>query len=184
MSWPFSDFEEADLDPRSEGYDVTIKNRLGDFTLWHVQWKPDIWMKIRTHLTPVYTQGPITDEETGVEQYVDDGDHILLFPMDPEGLCPRAWFEAAWAFLEHFRSNFCFYPQEAFMYKNITLIGQPLGTRRGVGQEIEDALKSKKWRRVERIWCTSAEDLEAVLERRIEEAVRFRGDDELKPEVD
>jgi hypothetical protein len=69
------------------------------------------------------------------------------------------------------------------MYKNVTLLGQPLGTRRGVAQEIEDALKSKGWRRVERIWCTSADDLEAVLERRIEEGVRFRGEDELKDEL-
>jgi hypothetical protein len=174
------DFQEQDLNPSAEGYETTIKNRLGDFGLWHVFWNKGNWMVIRTSKEWVYLQRPVREEEEA-EQYPDDGDHILVFPMDREGLCPRAWFEAAWPFLEHFRSNFCFYPQEAFMYKRITLVGPPLGTRQGVAQEVEDALKSKEWRQVERIWCTSADDLKKVLQRRVEDGLRFRGDDELTP---
>ncbi|MCD4738212.1 MAG: hypothetical protein K8R89_03005 [Anaerolineae bacterium] len=192
MTWPFVDFKkEKNLDPNDEGYEDTIKNRLGDFALWRiVVWDPSHWMMIRVGNSQLYTQRSIVGvevkelEEVAAAQYVDDGDHILFFPMDQKGLCPRAWFEAAWSFLEHFRSNFCFYPQEAFMYKNVTLIGPPLGTRRGVAQEIEDVLKDNDWRQVERIWCSSAYDLEAVLKRRIKEGVRFRGKDELAPEAD
>ena len=69
------------------------------------------------------------------------------------------------------------------MYKHVTLIGPPLDTRYGVAQEVEDALKDNDWRQVERIWCTNADDLKQVLQRRIDEDVRFRGKDDLAPEA-
>ncbi|HET90505.1 MAG TPA: hypothetical protein ENN99_07185 [Chloroflexi bacterium] len=185
--WGFHTIEN--LNPNHEGYEQTIKNHLGDFPLWRVvTWNQGHWLKIRVGSEWLYTQGPIiketADAEVEIEKYVEDGDHMLFFPMDQEGLCPRAWFEAAWSFIEHFRSNFCFYPQEAFMYKTITLIGRPVGTRYGIAQEIEDALRDSNWRQVERIWCTSADDLRRVLQRRIEEGTRFRGRDELSPQAD
>lgn len=182
---PWLGIYEEELDPNNEGYKRTINSRLkGDFTRWHVVWKQKHWIKIRVGSKWLYAQEPVpAEEDVEPEQYmVDDGDHILVFPMDHEGLCPRAWIEAAWTFLEHFRSNFCFYPQEAFMYKNVTLIGQPLGTRYGIAQEVEDALRDNEWRHVERIWCTSADDLKGVLQRRIDEGMHFREKDELSPE--
>ena len=184
--------EREDVNPRDEGYEDTIINRLGDVNPWHLTWDPGNWLKIRASKEWVYgipiTPEPALEaapgEEAQVKPAIHDGDHILLFPMDQDGLCPQAWFEAAWPFLEHFRSNFCFYPHEAFMYKNVTLIGPPLGSRRGVAQEVEDALKSMSWRGVERIWCTSAADLKSALDGRIAENMRFRGQDELAPEAD
>jgi hypothetical protein len=179
--------KSGDVDPSSEGYEDTIKNRLGHFSLWHLTWDPRNWLKIRTSKEWVYSIIPQPEVEAAGEEDVedepcmDDGDHILLFPMDYDGLCPRVWFKAAWAFLEHFRSNFCFYPQEAFMYKKVTLIGRPLNTRFGVAQEIEADLKAADWRQVERIWCASAQDLESVLQQRIDQGLRFRGRDELAP---
>jgi hypothetical protein len=185
MPWRFEDFDKVEnLNPNDEGYEGTIKNRLGDFPVWHVvTWNRGHWIKARAGSDHLYAQRSV-EEAAPADLRVDDGDHILFFPMDHEGLCPRSWIEAAWPFLEHFRSNFCFYPQEAFMYRQVTLLGPPLGTRRGIGREVEDALGATDWRQVERIWCTSAGDLAGVLARRMEEDVRFRGEDELAPEGD
>lgn len=112
------------------------------------------------------------DEQTGIT----DGDHILLFPQDNEGICPRSWIMAAYPYLEKFRSNFSFFPLEAEMYYNITLIGMPTGDRLGISKEVEEELKSADWRKVTRIECSNAEELEKALNKRIKANKAFLED--------
>ena len=177
-------FHHGDINLNQETPKNAIESRLGTFSLWRAVWDPGNWINLRASRPWVFRQEAPRKDTTDTlleEPYAHDGDHMLLFPEDPEGLCPRAWVEAAWPFLEHFRSNFGFHLQEAFIYTNVTLIGHPLGTRHGIGQDVEEELKKANWRRVERIWCTSAEELATVLQHRVENNVRFAGEDELAP---
>ena len=137
--------------------------------VWHASWVRDNAFGFRVDTLP-FLYGDLSDnpDEVNAADYLNDGDHMLLFPQDKDGLCPRAWLDAAWPFLEKFRSNFGFHPQEAFAYRKVTLIGKPLGNRFGVSQFVEDTLRSADWRKVERIFCESTDELKADLQRRIE----------------
>jgi hypothetical protein len=173
----------GDIDRNVEKCDAAIDGRLGGFfNPWHAVWVPQNWIWLGTSLPYVFqTVYPTSQDDKplpGFEKLLDDGDHVLLFPQDGQGLCPRIWFESAWSFLGHFRSNFAYYPQAAFLYKQITLIGKPVGNRLGYGPEVEEELRKADYRRVERIWITSGGELAEVLQRRIDEGVRFRDKDE------
>ncbi len=169
-------FEQADINLPPETAEGAVNARFGFHAPWHASWEPGNWFVLRANSPPwVYAQTDPEDQET---RFAEDGDHILLFPQDRDGLCPRAWLDAAWPFLEHFRSNFSFWPQEAFVYKKVTLVGPPVGTRLGIRTEIEQALKEADFRAVERIWFSSSDKLAGILQKRIDEGVRFRGQDE------
>ena len=173
----------GDIDRNVEGCDGAIDSRLGGFfNPWHATWFQGNWIWLGASLPYVFQTVYPTNESDqplpGFEKLLDDGDHVLLFPQDSQSLCPRSWFASAWPFLSHFRSNFAYYPQVAFAYKRITLIGKPAGNRFGYGPEVEQELKKADYRRVERIWITSSSELANILQRRIDEGIRFRGEDE------
>ncbi len=111
------------------------------------------WIWFRGSKPWVYTQAlvPETDETT-----LNDGDHILLFPQDDSGLCPRSWVNATWPYLEKFRSNFSFFAREAEFYYHVTLIGKVDNGRLGISAAIEEALRQNPKRKVTRINCTPA----------------------------
>lgn len=146
-----------------------IESRVGVHAVWHASWWFNNVFAFRVDTEP-FLYGDLSAEPA---DYANDGDHILLFPVDADGLCPRTWVESAWPFLEKFRSNFGFHPQEAFLYRKVTLIGQPLNTRLGVGPDVERALREASWRAVERIPCTTADELETELQKRIDLGLPF-----------
>ena len=157
----------ATISLSSEGYQQAIERRIGAVDVVHIDWEPRNWVRMRASQPWVYRDGEI-----------NDGDHILLFPQAPSGLCPPSWLEVAWPFLERFRSYISFYPQAAAIYRYVTLIGRPLDQQLGISTEVEDALKRNEWRRVERILCRDADQLGFILRRRLMEGVPFRGRDE------
>jgi len=108
---------------------------------------------------------------------VDDGDHFLLFPQTIERLAPRAWIEAAWSFITHFRSNFGFYLGEALLYSRVAIIGST--TRNpAVTEEEEQFLKQDESRLVERIPATSGDNLRQILDWGKDHDIRFGLGDE------
>jgi hypothetical protein len=128
------------------------------------------WIYLRASKPWVYTQALTEGEEY---TSLNDGDHILLFPQDETGLCPRSWFNAAWTYLETFRSNFSFFPKEAEFYYHITLVGKATGNRYGISSEIEALLRSETRRKITRIECANADELSEALSRRITAGVAF-----------
>jgi hypothetical protein len=185
--------EDWSVNPFAEGYETAIDNRLGTSTPWHAFWEPWNWILLRTSLPWLFAQytkqGEVQPEgvpkDVPPTMYVpplySDNDHVLLFPQDAEGLCPQGWLDAAYSFLARFRSNLSFYPQLAFAYRKVTLIGPPVGTALGIGPDVEKALKDGAERQVERIWVTSADSLAGILKARIADGVPFRGKDEGAP---
>lgn len=128
------------------------------------------------------------------DQVIDDNDHFLLFPQTLEAIAPRAWFDAAWPFIERFRSNFGFYLGEALLYSQVTILGST-DVVPAVSEGQETYLKRIDWRAVERIGVTSAKDLKRVLTWGVEHEVYFglgrvsdlilqgAGDDEVMAEL-
>jgi len=166
------------IDFTQETHQQAIQNRLGAFSPVRVGWTPSHLMEMRASLPWVFSLPAERGEKRALQTEVNDGDHILLFPQDADGLCPRAWLDAAWPFLQRFRANFSLYPQAVLLYTHVTLIGLPLGTRLGISAEFEEALRRDEWHKVERIRCSNAEELQAILQRRVEKGVPFRGEDE------
>ncbi len=106
---------------------------------------------------------------------VDDGDHFLLFPQTVERIAPRAWFDAAWPFVAHFRSNFGLYLGEALLYSRVTIVGSSTVNPAVTGQQ-ENFLNreaEKVGRLVERISITNANDLGRILDWGVAHDVRF-----------
>lgn len=132
---------------------------------------PGNWTWLRGSKPWVYTQSLAPAEAD--RELLNDGDHILLFPQDQNDLCPRSWVNAAWPYLEKFRSNFSFFPKEAEFYYHVTLIGKSTGDRFGISDEIERLLREAPRRKVTRINCTNAEELGQALQRRIDAGSAF-----------
>jgi hypothetical protein len=103
---------------------------------------------------------------------IDDGDHFLLFPQTIERIAPRAWIDAAWPFIAHFRSNFGFYLGEALLYSRVTIVGSPTPNP-AVTEEEEQFLKQDESRLVERLPATSGDNLRQVLDWGVSHDVRF-----------
>lgn len=160
------------IDLTIQSYNQAIDARLGQFGTWSVVWHPGHIFFISASL-PWLFAGPRQDERENDNPELNDGYHMILFPQDNEGLCPRAWLEAAWPYLEKFRSNFGFHFYEALLYKKVTLIGLPLGNRFGVSQEVEDELRQDPNRQVERIPCQNAEELAKALQKRMKTNLRY-----------
>lgn len=173
------------VDPRIDGYEKTITDRFGHRVPWKAYWVPNNWMTITASLPWVYSDiinvKKVMDID-GVEyperkpKYTDN-DHILIFPQDVDGICPRSWIEVTWPFIEKFRSAFTLYPEQAGLYKNITLIGHPNVTPH-IDDEYVEAILNSSWRNVERILCRSSERLSEILQSRIDDNVFFRGENE------
>jgi hypothetical protein len=164
-----SDQERADI----------INDALGANAALKVSWSSNNWVKLRESQDWVYAYPDPEDRSVASQT---DGDHILLFPQDGEQLCPRAWMEAAWPFVEHFRSNISFYPQAGFSYRRVTFIGHP-DVQPSFGPDVEEALSASSWRTVERIPCRNADELHEELATRIKENVRFPKPDQLSKSV-
>jgi len=96
---------------------------------------------------------------------VDDGDHFLLFPQSTavDDIAPKAWFDAAWSFIAHFRSNFGMYLGEARLYSQVTILGST-DVKPAVSAGEQAFLARDEWRAVERIEISSAKDLTQVLD--------------------
>jgi hypothetical protein len=144
---------------------------LGNDRPWRVH-SDSQWVVIRASRPWVFRR---PDPEERDRNLYTDGDHILLFPQDREGMCPRTWLAAAWPFLEHFRSNFTFYPPAAYIYNYVTLIGPPSGDRFGIAPALEDLFRQAPWRRVERLATRKAAELKDILQQRIDKGERFSG---------
>jgi hypothetical protein len=146
------------------GFVATEQNGSFDKVIWqnnnHVQ--------IRDSLDYVYAYGEETDEEPRFT----DGDHILLFPQDSESLCDPEWLLAAYPFLNRFRSNFTFYPQQALLYKKVTIVGHPDVYPR-IDPAMEEFFHGFEHLRVERIANATASELAEILDERIESGVQF-----------
>jgi hypothetical protein len=165
----------GDINLGLETYQNAIDSRIGQFPIWHAVWTSHNFFGFRVDTRPwVYAQYSIpAAEPTELSPGLNDGDHILLFPQDQAGLCPFAWVAASWPYLEKFRSNFGFHFEETLLYRRVTLIGRPLGTRLGISQEIEDELRKASWRQVERIPCANSSELAAVLQSAIDSNTQF-----------
>lgn len=117
---------------------------------------------------------------------IHDHRHYLLFGQNRERITPKAWFDAAWEFIQHFRCNFGMFVTEAMLYDKVTIIGAenasvPVGRR---DQEFleeytgylerEDGTK-EPWRQVERLNVVNAKQLSKLLKDRIKRGVCFEG---------
>jgi hypothetical protein len=108
-------------------------------------------------------QAKIEDFRPG--NVIDDGDHFLLFPQSTavDDIAPKAWFDAAWSFIAHFRSNFGMYLGEARLYSQVTVLGST-DVKPAVSAGEQAFLARDDWRAVERIEISSAKDLARVLD--------------------
>lgn len=179
------------IDPVQDygSYENAIKALIGHGVPWYVQWAPFNWVMLKTSLPWVYSD-IINNKKVKAADYGEDpknypvptpkytdNDHILIFPQDHNEICPRSWMEAAWPFIARFRSAFTLYPEQAALYTNITLIGHP-DVSPHINDEYAEAITKSDWRNVERIWCRSSEQLQTILQMRIEDGQFFRGKDE------
>jgi hypothetical protein len=128
-------------------------------------------------------------------QYViHDHRHYLLFGQNEQRITPKAWFDAAWKFIQHFRCNFGMFITEAMLYDKVTIIGadnapvsiskedqeflaeysgrivQCIEKEDGTVEEVREP-----WRQVERLNVVNAKQLYKLLEGRIEQGVCFEG---------
>lgn len=156
-----------------------ITERVGGGVYWDTYWEvsnhndPDKGNWIFIHTSRPWVFKRIQKDRNKIEISFSDNNHIMLFPQDVKGICPRAWLEAAWPFIAHFRSNFTLYPQLAFFYRKVTIIGHP-HVQPSVSQGLENELRELgRQRQVERIWCRNAKELAKILLERIEHNIPF-----------
>ena len=122
------------------------------------------------------------------QHVIHDHRHYLLFGQNTERIAPKAWFDAAWKFIQHFRCNFGVFLTEAMLYDKVTIVGAD-NAPVPVSQEDqwfleeytgyvekEDGTK-EQWRQVERLNVVNAQQLSDLLEKRINMSVRFEGGD-------
>jgi hypothetical protein len=120
---------------------------------------------------------------------VHDNRHYLLFGQNEEHITPQSWFNAAWKFIEHFRCNFGMFVTEAMLYKRVTIVGSPdidvpvtkddqffLEEYTGYQEDTNDGTK-ERYRHVERLYITNADQLTTILNDRIEKNLAFEGGD-------
>ena len=124
--------------------------------------------------------------EYKLEECIDDGGQFSLFGQDPERIAPKAWFDAAWKFIQHFRCNFGMFVTEAMLYDKVTIVGADDASVT-VSREDQEFLEEytgyiekedgtkERWRQVERLNVTNAKQLSELLESRIERGVGFEG---------
>jgi hypothetical protein len=124
--------------------------------------------------------------EDKFEECISDDKHFVLFGQDPERIAPRSWFDAAWKFIQHFRCNFGMFVTEAMLYDKVTIVGADDASV-PVSREDQEFLEEytgyiekedgtkERWRQVERLNVTNAEQLSELLESRIERGVSFEG---------
>jgi hypothetical protein len=160
-----------------------IQDKAGTDPLWVTVWAESAngdestWIFIR----PLPEPDPYVFRRTRggpKESLFTDNDHCVIFPQDEQALCPSAWIQAAWPFIAHFRSNFTLYPQLAFFYRKVTIIGHPL-VKPSVSQQLEYELRELGGpRQVERIYCHNEKELAHILNARIVDGTPFVGEDQ------
>jgi len=143
-------------------------------------------------LEKLATEGPfryaaeVKLREYKFEKSINDDWHFVLFGQNAEHIAPKAWFDAAWKFIQHFRCNFGVFVTEAMLYDKVTIVGADdasvpvsredqwfLEEYTGYVEK-EDGTK-EPWRQVERLNVTNAKQLSELLEGRIERGVSFEG---------
>jgi hypothetical protein len=124
--------------------------------------------------------------EDKFEECISDDKHFVLFGQDPERIAPKSWFDAAWQFIQHFRCNFGMFVTEAMLYDKVTIVGADDASV-PVSREDQEFLEEytgyiekedgtkERWRHVERLNVTNAEQLSELLKGRIERGVGFEG---------
>lgn len=109
-----------------------------------------------------------------------DHHHYFLYGQTAERLAPRSWIEAGWNYIEHFRCNFGFFVTEAMLYPTITVVGAP-DVRVPVTEDEEKFLREylpqSEAFRFERLWVRTADELKALLDKRVANGIRFVGGD-------
>ncbi len=115
-----------------------------------------------------------------VEEQIPKSLQYLFFGQNSEHIIPLPWIQASWKYLDKFRCTFGFNGLEAILYSKITIIGTPdLPTPVTQEQEnlIRESFKTLEDFQIERLWVKTPEELEALLEERIEQDKPFYGGD-------
>jgi hypothetical protein len=126
----------------------------------------------------VKNPGLRTQLQTELQGYLTP---FLLFGQTPAHIVPRAWIEASWNYIHHFRCNFGFSAIEAMQYPKITIVGTPDVPVPVTGKEekfLRDYLNDQPdEHKLERLWVRSAQELKALLDDRVARNISFEGGD-------
>jgi hypothetical protein len=124
----------------------------------------------------VKNSGLRTQLQTELQGYLTP---FLLFGQTPAHIVPRAWIEASWNYIHHFRCNFGFSATEAMQYPKITIVGTP-DVAVSVTQKEEKFLRDylndqPDNHKLERLWVRSADELKTLLDERVARNISFEG---------
>ena len=126
----------------------------------------------------VKNPGLRTQLQTELQGYLTP---FLLFGQTPAHIVPRAWIEASWNYIHHFRCNFGFSAIEAMQYPKITIVGTPDVPVPVTGKQekfLRDYLNDQPdEHKLERLWVRSADELKALLDQRVARNISFEGGD-------
>jgi hypothetical protein len=104
---------------------------------------------------------------------------FLLFGQTPAHMGSRAWIEASWNYIQHFRCNFGFFATEAMQYPKITIVGTPdvaVPVTETEEKFLRDYLNDQPDNhKLERLWVRSVDELKTLLDERVARNISFEG---------